>query len=387
MKRILFFVSIVLLSCTTLSAQMRAPKMTNPVINEDNSVTFKYVDTKAVKVQVTGDFFPEILGTADMVEKDGVWEYTTQPLPSEMYRYNFIVDGKKIMDQSCAYVIRDVADMVNFFLVPGEQADLYRTNDVPHGNVSKVWYDSPTLGYARRMTVYTPAGYESSKAKYPTLYICHGGGGDEEAWVILGKTIEILDNLIAAGKMKPVVAVMTNGNANQQCAVDILPSYTPQAAQGVTFEQSFKDVVKYVESHYRVIKNKDNRALCGLSMGGGHTFTIGLQLMDQTFGYIGIFSTGMFGSAANLNANGGYGVFVLQEKLPQILANPQKYNNVYKKLIVTCGEQDPRLEYNKKFVNDMRAAGVNIDFKSYPGNHQWKVWRQSLADFAQMLFK
>ncbi len=184
----------------------------SPEINPDNSVTFRLRAPKAVKVQVTGDFLPtqkietpfgtfDGPGFADLIEKDGVWEFTSAPLAPELYSYSFVVDGLMMRDPSNVYMIRDVASVTNVFIIGGGRADLYKVNDVPHGSVTRVWYESPSLKMNRRLTVYTPAGYEQNKSKkYPVFYLLHGAGGDEEAWIALGRTAQILDNLIAQGK-------------------------------------------------------------------------------------------------------------------------------------------------------------------------------------------
>lgn len=184
----------------------------SPEISNDNTVTFRLKAPKAVRVQVTGDFLPaqkiktpngefDIPGIADLQEgKDGIWEFTTpKPLQPELYSYSFIVDGLRMMDPSNVYMIRDVATVTNVFIIGGGRADLYKVNDVPHGTVSRIWYNSPKLGMNRRLTVYTPAGYETSGKRYPVFYLLHGMGGDEEAWISLGRTAQILDNLIAQG--------------------------------------------------------------------------------------------------------------------------------------------------------------------------------------------
>ena len=183
------------------------PKIVSPEIHDNHTVTFRLRAPKAVKVQVVGDCIPT--GVADLVEnKEGVWEYTTaEPLKPELYTYAFQVDGLRMNDPSNVFMIRDVSTVSNVFIVGGERADLYKVNDVPHGTVSKVWYDSPSLGISRRMTVYTPAGYETSGKCYPVFYLLHGMGGDENAWSELGRATQILDNLIAQGKAEPMIVV------------------------------------------------------------------------------------------------------------------------------------------------------------------------------------
>ena len=215
MKKILLLSVMLLVGVMTYAQQALwggAP-VVSPEIHDDNTVTFRLKAPKAVKVQVTGDFLPtqkittpfgefDGPGVADLKEgKDGVWEYTTpEPLAPELYSYSFIVDDLKMMDPANVYMIRDVATVTNVFLIGGGRADLYKVNDVPHGTVSRIWYNSPTLKKERRLTVYTPAGYETSGKRYPVFYLLHGMGGDEEAWIALGRTSQILDNLIAQGK-------------------------------------------------------------------------------------------------------------------------------------------------------------------------------------------
>lgn len=234
MKRISILSALLLMCAMTFAQQALwggAP-VVSPEIHDNNTVTFRLKAPKAVKVQVTGDFLPtqkiktpfgefDGPGVADLKEnKDGVWEFTTpEPLKPELYSYTFLVDGLKINDPANVYMIRDVASVTNVFIIGGdERIDLYKVNKVPHGTVSKVWYNSPTLGMDRRLTVYTPAGYETSGKRYPVFYLLHGMGGDENAWSELGRTAQILDNLIAQGKAKPMIVVMTNGNAALEAA-------------------------------------------------------------------------------------------------------------------------------------------------------------------------
>lgn len=212
MKRLTILAAVLLMCVATFAqeALWGIGPLVSPEIYDNNIVLFRLKAPKAVKVQITGDFLPkqkvkipngeyEIPGVVDMTEgKDGVWEYTTpEPLQPELYSYSFIVDGLRMNDPANVYLIRDVATLTNVFIIGGERADLYKVNQVPHGTVSRIWYNSPALGMERRMTVYTPAGYETSGKRYPVFYLLHGMGGDEEAWISLGRTSQILDNLIA----------------------------------------------------------------------------------------------------------------------------------------------------------------------------------------------
>ncbi|MDE6085479.1 MAG: esterase, partial [Muribaculaceae bacterium] len=218
-SRIITLVMLAVATMSTLAQQalFSGAMVNSPEINPDNTVTFRLVAPKAVTVELEGDFLPENTRSVEMEEgKDGVWSYTTRPLTPELYSYNFVVNGMRYLDPSNIYQNRDVATWTNIFIIKGEKGsrgDLYSVNDVPHGNLSKVWYDSPTLKLNRRMTIYTPAGYEKGK-NYPVLYLLHGAGGDENAWSELGRAAQILDNLIATGKAEPMIVVMTNGNPN-----------------------------------------------------------------------------------------------------------------------------------------------------------------------------
>ncbi|MBR6858164.1 MAG: esterase, partial [Bacteroidales bacterium] len=240
MKKILIAAAALCLGVSAFAQQalFGGPSVESPVINADGTVTFRYQDPKAVRVEVTGDFLPtqktevefngqkmtyDTPGVGVLKEgKNGVWEYTTPfKVAPEMYTYTFNVDGKSMIDPNNVFVNRDIASLTSVLLVPeaGARSDLYAIHRVPHGTVSKVWYPSATAGFDRRLTVYTPAGYENNpKAKYPVLYVLHGIGGDEDAWVTQGRATQILDNLIARGEAKPMIVVFTNGNISQEAA-------------------------------------------------------------------------------------------------------------------------------------------------------------------------
>lgn len=372
-----------------------APQLVSPQINDNNTVTFRLRAPKAVTVQVTGDFLPTQAietpfgkfdgpGVADLKEgKDGVWEYTTpEPLAPELYSYTFLVDGLKINDPSNVYQIRDVASVTNVFLIGGDRADLYAVNKVPHGTVSKVWYNSKGLGMDRRLTVYTPAGYETSGKRYPVFYLLHGMGGDENAWSELGRTAQILDNLIAQGKAEPMIVVMTNGNAALEAAPGesslgfAAPTIQlPKTMEG-SFETNFPEVVKFIDKTYRTKANKKNRAIAGLSMGGFHSMHISKEYPDM-FDYVGLFSAAI---------------------MPDKKVQSPIYDDIEGKLAVQFAKK-PALYYiaigNKDFLfqanNDYRKL---LDSKGYPykyfetgEGHIWKNWRIYLTEFAPMLFK
>ncbi len=383
MKKLIGFIAT-MLYCMTAFAQQAlwgGSQIVSPEINSDNSVTFRLHAPKAVRVQVIGDFTAS--GPADLIEKEGIWEYTTDPLSPELYGYSFIVDGLITRDPSNVYTIRDVATITNVFIIGGGHADLYKVNKVPHGSVSKVWYTSPTLGSERRMTVYTPAGYEQNrKQKYPVLYLLHGAGGDEEAWMDLGRASQILDNLIAQGKAKPMIVVMTNGNAGETAApgqcpegFERIPSFQQRGMMEGSFELHFPDVVKYVESNYRVYKDKKHRAIAGLSMGGFHSLHISKYYPDM-FDYVGLFS-----AAARFHEKSGCPVYV-NEKAQidnQFAKKPALY-------WIAIGNSDFLYQENVKLREYLDEKGYPYEYVETDGGHIWRNWRIYLAEFAQRLF-
>ncbi len=357
-------------------------RITSPEIQPDNKVIFRLYAPKSESVALSGEWMSGAVPREYLVRNDtGLWSTTLGPLQPEFYGYTFIVDGVTVLDPSNPQIKRDGVRNASVLLVPGKESDLYSVKNIQHGTLSQVWYESPTLSLIRRMYIYTPPGYEDSKSRYPVLYLLHGGGGDEDAWTTLGRAPVILDNLIAQGKAKPMIIVMTNGNANQAAAQGgspVLPAQEvrPTAATGgITttgrFEESLvKDVVPYIESHYRVLKDKNNRAIAGLSMGGGHTQRITLTNPDM-FAYIGIFSAGTRNVTEELENQ----FKVLKSK------NPKLY-------WVGCGVND-QLAYqgSKTLAELLKKDGFNFVFRETPGGHTWANWRIYLSEMAPLLFK
>src|SRR4051794_14578314 len=194
---------------------MGQPPLRSAEVLDDGRVTFRLRAANATDVVLNGDW-PEGRGIKLTKDDQGVWSATVGPLTPELRYYTFAVDGATVIDPANANLLRDGTRYMNFFIVPGPVSENYAIKDVPHGNVHIVWYDSPSLKLQRRMYVYTPASYDTGKQKYPVLYLLHGAGGDEDAWNNMGRASVIMDNLIASGKAKPMLVVMTNGNANQK---------------------------------------------------------------------------------------------------------------------------------------------------------------------------
>ena len=282
-------ISMTILACIGLPALAQqaiggGQEIVSPEIHEDQTVTFSLQAPKAEVVKLRGDWMPVegwIPGSVEMEKNEkGLWTYTTEVLESELYGYVFLVDGLRVNDPNNVFLSRDIATNTNIFIVGGEQADLYKVNAVPHGSVTRRWYDSPGNNMNRRLTIYTPPGYETSSESYPVLYLLHGAGGDEEAWIELGRATQILDNLIAQGKAEPMIVVMPNGNVIQDAAPGegtkgyYKPAFMVPKTMDGTYEETFMDIMSFVESSYRVKADKAHRALAGLSMGGYHSLHI-----------------------------------------------------------------------------------------------------------------
>ena len=397
MKRnFIFFVitALIGLNAAAQQALFGGQQIISPEINTNNSVTFRFNASDAKSVMVTGDFLPmekiespmgvmDGPGTAALTKDEkGIWTYTSAPLSSELYGYSFIVDGLSATDPNNPFLNRDVASVTNIFIVGDGQADLYKVNDVPHGTISKRWYDSPGLGMDRRVTIYTPPGYENSKEKYPVLYLLHGAGGDEEAWMTLGRASQILDNLIAMGKAKPMIVVMPNGNVIQDAAPGegrdgfYKPNFMVDKTMDGTYEANFMDIIKFVENNYRVNADKANRAVAGLSMGGFHSFHIS-RYYPNTFDYVGLFSAAL---------------------MPREDATGKVYNDIdgtlekqmengYKLYWIGIGKTDFLYDANKEFRQKLDGMGMKYTYTETEGGHIWRNWRVYLSDFAPLLFK
>ena len=334
---------------------------------------------EAKKVTVIGDCIEK--GNQEMTNQDGVWSYTTKVLPPELYSYRFYVDGVETQDAGNIERSRDVRSFMSTFIVSKEEGDcgyLYQNHKVEHGDVAHVWYDSPKLGLKRRMSIYTPPGYDKGKA-YPVLYLLHGAGGDEEAWLTLGRMAQIMDNLIALRKAKPMIVVTPNGNASDDAGP--LETGIPRKDRPKsTYEESFSDVMNYVASHYKIKKGADNTALCGLSMGGFHTFRISM-LNPGTFGYMGLFS-----AAVRLERS--------QKSFEEQLAEHPEAVSQLKALFaakphlywIAIGKDDFLFDQNvalRKYLDKMQYP---YEYYENEGGHIWRNWRIYLSMFAQRLF-
>jgi enterochelin esterase family protein len=385
-------------------AAAQGPRVVSPEILPDKRVAFRLLAPKASEVLLNGNW--DNGRNLKMTKDDqGIWSVTVDPLGEQLWGYSFSVDGVRVLDPGNGEYQRDGARYDNLLMISGPASDLWDFKpDVAHGTVQAIWYPSEILKEkGRRMYVYTPPGYETSTARYPVLYLLHGGGGDEDAWTTMGRANVILDNLIAESKAKPMIVVMPNGNATQIVSQGYAYGPTPprqsvrapapppeQAAQGrgaaapgagrgggrgmgQTYAGSYpqslvKEVIPFVEKHFRVIANKDSRAIAGLSMGGGHT-TMATNNNPGVFGWIGVWSAGGQDTEEYVNT------------LKKVNAGGVKH------YWIGAGTTDFALNGSKTLFAAAQKAGLNTTFHTAPGAHFWFIWRQFLGEFGSTIFK
>lgn len=393
-------------------------------VNDDKSVTISLVAPGAKDVKIDGELIEakykiktsiatiNAKTERDMELNGETWEYTTEPLASDMYAYRFVVDGKDVVDPS-KDIVRDIADTCNYIIIGGGVGDYYMTRDVPHGKIEKVWYPSGMKRWKRRrMSVYTPAGFDAEDdRKYPVLYLLHGSGGDEDAWQDMGRAAQILDNLIAEGKVKPLIVVMPNGNVELDAAPgqglnkEQQPYASNIASMFGEMEATFmEEIVAFVDKHYPTLPDKSHRAIAGLSLGGLHTLFISVN-NPEAFDYIGLFSAQTTNALSNRRINRlnklkdhfenssflqSLSISKRIENLDE--ENLETYHNFSKKLD-TLFMQKPKLfyialgreDFVKKLNDDLKKTmdkkGYEYTYHETTGGHTWSNWRQYLIDF------
>ena len=358
-------------------------RVQSPELHQDNSVTFRIFLPDAEEVTLSGGWM-EGWGTREpMVRNDtGLWTLTVGPLEPEIYTYSMWVHGAKVLDAANTDVMRDGRRYESMLLVPGPASEVYMVNEVPHGTLSKVWYPSPTLGMDRRMYVYTPAGYEGGYDTYPVLYLLHGGGGDEDAWSTLGRCSQIMDNLIAQRKARPMIVVMTNGNPGEAAAPGAAPPR--EVPEGEVFRMGMglfekslvDDVIPFVEEHYRTRDGKANRAVAGLSMGGMQTMNLAFD-HSMVFDYYGVMSMGI----TPPGPDGRTWFNNVDARLSSLKTSG------YKLYWIGCGTDDFLYDAAKNLVSKMEEAGLPYTYRESAGGHTWSNWRIYLSDLAPPLFR
>lgn len=353
------------------------PAINSAEVLPDKEITFRIYAPQATNVRFTSsDIFN--LGSKAQMTKDtnGIWETTVGPVEPGAYRYNFNVDGVSATDPNSPLVSESNTHLQSLVVMPGNS--LMDTKDVPHGAVAEINYYSKSLGRFRRMHVYTPPGYEANQEKYPIFYLLHGAQDNDNAWPSVGRAGFILDNLLATGKIKPMVVIMPAGHTS---AATSMTGIGPGAGRGGAqtsdeFYQDFaNDIMPYAESHYRVLTDRQHRAIAGLSMGGAQTLHAAFTHLEN-FAYIGVFSSGIFGNGTSSWE---------QSHLKDL--DDANLKKDLKVLWFSTGTQDSLISNTRSTVDLLKKHGFEPVFKESTGAHTWINWRNYLIEFAPQLFQ
>lgn len=358
------------------------PKVVSPEVKEDKHVVFRLFAPKAEAVRLVSMDMPSVGFGKEMTKGDnGVWEITVGPVAGGTYRYGLNLDGVMVADSLNPDCSQSNMNIWSLLTVPG--SDISDLKQVPHGAVAEVTYYSQSLDRFRRMHVYTPPGYELGEGQFPVLYLLHGATDSDDSWSTIGRAGIILDNLIAAGKAKPMIVVMPHGHTGPFEFGPPRDGNHPLVKQMAEFLQDFvQDLKPFAEKHYRVRPERSQRAVAGLSMGGAQTLDIAMANLDQ-FAYLGVFSSGVFGIAG--------GPFATQspsweEKHQQTLENAELKKDL-KLVWFATGKEDFLLDTTKATVKMLQKHGFEVEYHETAGGHTWINWRQYLADFAPRLFQ
>lgn len=359
---------IVLLSLAFLATVSGVAEKAFPEIHPDRTIRFQLRAPKASDVELT----LEASSVKHPMEKgvDGLWTLTLGPLEPGIYGYSFWLDGVRVADLSGPAVKPEPRPVSSMFEIPADRPQFYDFDPVvPHGTVRLHDYESKSLGKLRRLRVYTPPGYDQNpRARFPVLVLLHGGFDTEATWTDYGRAHFMLDNLLAAGKATPMLIVMVDGFADRKIA-----GANPAAGANdpTAFEDDLlKDALPFVENNYRTKPGPENRAVTGLSMGGGQALAIGL-MHPERFAWVG----GMSGSPANRE-------WVLGETVK----NSKRTNQRLKLLWFACGKSDGAMQSNADMDKTLTQAGIHHTFVPMEGGHEWTVWRRGLNTFLPLIF-
>ncbi|MDR1527371.1 MAG: hypothetical protein LBS46_06855 [Dysgonamonadaceae bacterium] len=343
----------------------------SPVVHADNRITFRIKAPNAQQVKLHFDEWdvkPQMLAK----DNDGVWSITIPPVTPRTYQYTFEVDGIMIPDMANPNIKAGTSIYGSIVEVHGNPSRYDEYQDVAHGEVNIIRYLSTPLKRPREMYVYVPAAYQLQKQQsFPVLYLRHGGGDNESSWYKDGRASCILDNLIASGKAVPMLVVMTNGMTDGTWA-----GGSSMEGMATLEKELLTDILPLIEKRYRVKAHRTQRAIAGLSMGGGQAFVIGLRHLDR-FSAIGQFSSGLL-SDPNFNFN---------EYLPGIWEKPEAVNQQLDVLWISCGTKDSRYPGHWSLTEKLNQKGIKNEFHEAPYGHEWEFWRLQLRDFAQRLFR
>lgn len=357
----------------------RAADFNSPEVGIDRKITFRLQAAKAENVRLSSSDIPGAAGVAMKKNDSGIWETTVGPVPAGAYRYTFNVDGLNVIDPRNPATSEANANTFSLVTVPG--SEWFDTKDVPHGAVAEVTYQSNSLKRPRRMHVYTPPGYEKGEGKYPVFYLLHGATDSDGSWSTVGRAGFTLDNLIAAGKAKPMIIVMPNGHTGAfRFGGSTNPSFEKQMED---FQADFEnDVRPYVEKNYRVHADRSNRAIAGLSMGGAQTLNIAFAHLDE-YAYVGVYSSGVFGIAGGFGKNAASTEW--EDKHKATLDNVELKKGL-RLVWIGCGKEDFLIQTNNATIKMLKGHGFDVVARETAGGHTWLNWRDYLVEFAPLLF-
>jgi enterochelin esterase-like enzyme len=365
------------------------PRIVSPEVQPDRRITFRLSAPKATEVVLR--FAEGEPQTHPMAKgENGVWSVTIGPVEPEIYAYSFLVDGLKVLDLGNPVMKVGATVDSSVVEVPGNPPRFDQVQNVPHGSVNIHTYMSKVQNLQRGLYVYIPPDYYAQPTRrFPVLYLFHGGGGAELDWSRDGRAGVILDNLIAGKKSVPMIIVMPNNVVGAPALGTYAPApaaggNAPSGAGGANYETLKKelvtDIIPFVDKNYRTVANRENRAIAGLSAGGGTSINVGLNSLD-TFAWVAEFSSGLFGGV------GSYAPYDIEKIAPGFYKDPAATNSKMKLFYMSCGMEDPRLPFQKKALEDFQGHKIKVVFQSFPGAHEWKVWRHSLGDLAPRLFR
>ena len=358
------------------------PPIVSPELLVDRRVVFRLRVPQAQNVRLVGADIPgNGKGAQLTVGANAVWEITLGPIEPGTYRYNFNVDGLTVIDPRNPATSESNDNTWSLVHVPG--SEFMDTRDVPHGAVAAVTYRSSALGRFRRMHIYTPPGYTAGGGKLPVFYLLHGAGDSDASWASVGRAGFILDNLIADKKAKPMIVVMPAGHTSSG-------GFRPPTANDDFMRDFLEDVVPYVEKNYRVLTDRSNRAIAGLSMGGNQSLAVAVPHLDK-FGYVGVFSSGLIAMYMTGRPGGPTPPSPppgpnWEEQNKAALENASAKKGL-KLFWFSTGKDDFLLETTRKTVELFKRYGFNPVYEESSGAHTWINWRNYLNEFAPLLFR
>ena len=360
------------------------PQVVSPDVSADRKVSFRIYAPQARAIRLAASDIPGVGQDAQLTRaENGVWELVHGPVAPGSYRYNFNVDGVATVDPRNAAISESNNNVWSLLHVGG--SDLFDIKDVPHGSIAEVTYKSTTLGRFRRMHIYTPPGYERSRDRYPVFYLLHGAGDSDDSWGSVGRAGVVLDNLLASRQARPMIVVMPAGHA--AAATD---SVIGQSATDLFVNDFVTDLMPHVEKHYRVLTDRANTAIAGLSMGGGQALQVAMPRLER-FAYVGVFSSGLLGvfpaRGTNTTPSGTPPAAAEWERAHAAKLDDASLKRGLRLLWFATGTDDFLMPATKATLDLFKRHGFTPIFVESPGGHTWINWRNYLVEFTPHLFK